>query len=91
MKCYRDEPFLDANCAIADFSADNHNSASFKFKTKIAGRTENNGKNDVKIMVLLKYLINIWRALEMSLINCKINLILTWSANCFTIDAPIEN
>ena len=30
---YRDEPFLDDNGAIADFPADNNNSASFKFKT----------------------------------------------------------
>ena len=28
---YRDEPFLDVNGAIADFLADNNNSASIKF------------------------------------------------------------
>ena len=28
---YRDEPFLNANGAIADFSADNNNRALFKF------------------------------------------------------------
>ena len=34
---YRDEPFLNANSAIADFvTNNNNNSASFKFKTKIA-------------------------------------------------------
>ena len=33
-------------------------------------------------MVPLKYISNFWRALEMPLFNCKINLILTWSANC---------
>ena len=33
-------------------------------------------------MVPLKYLSNFWRTLEMPLINCEINLILTWSANC---------
>ena len=33
-------------------------------------------------MVPLKYLSNFWRTLEMLLINCEINLILTWSANC---------
>ena len=33
-------------------------------------------------MVPLKYLSNFWRTLEMSLINCEINLILTWSENC---------
>ena len=30
-------------------------------------------------MVLLKYLSNFYRTLQMSLINCEINLILTWS------------
>ena len=33
-------------------------------------------------MVPLKYLSNFWRALEMNLINCKININLNWSKNC---------
>ena len=36
-------------------------------------------------MVPLKYFLsisNFWRTLEMPLINCEVNLILTWSANC---------
>ena len=33
-------------------------------------------------MVPLKYLINFSRTLEMPLINCEINLILTWSGKC---------
>ena len=33
-------------------------------------------------MVPLKYLSNFWTALEMPLINCEINPILTWSGNC---------
>ena len=33
-------------------------------------------------MVPLKYLSNFWRTLEMSLINCEVNLILTWSSTC---------
>ena len=33
-------------------------------------------------MVPLKYLSNFWRTLEMPLINCELNLILTWCANC---------
>ena len=37
---------------------------------------------DVKIAVLLKYLTNFWRTLEMHLINCDINLILTWLSIC---------
>ena len=34
------------------------------------------------IAVPLKYLSNFWRTLEILLINCKINLILTWSETC---------
>ena len=33
-------------------------------------------------MVPLKYLTNFWRALEITLINCEINLILTWLGKC---------
>ena len=36
-------------------------------------------------MVPLKYLSNFLRTLEMPLINCEINLILTWSANCVIV------
>ena len=77
---YRDEPFLNANGAITDFPANNdNNSASFKSKTKIASRIGNDGTKNVKIRVPLKYLSNFWRTLEMPLIYCEINLILTWS------------
>ena len=86
---YRDEPFSGANSAIIHFPANDNNSASFKFKTKIAGRTENDGTKNVKIRVPLKYLSNFWRTVEMPLINCEINLILTWSNRCFIIDKPI--
>ena len=64
---YKDEP----NNNIAD-------SESFKSKVKITGKTpaDRNTKN-VEIIVPLKYLSNIWRTLEMPLINCEVNLILT--------------
>ena len=42
-------------------------------------------------MVPLKYLSNFWRILEMSLINCEINLILTWSANCVIVSTNVAN
>ena len=87
---YRDEPFLDNYGAITDFPADNNNGASFKYKTKITGRIESDGTKNVKIRIPLKYLSNFWRTLEMPLFNCEINLILTWSARCFIIDAPID-
>ena len=43
------------------------------------------------MMVPLKYLSNFWRILEMPLIICEINLILTSSANFFIIDASNVN
>ena len=61
---YRNGTFLNDNGAIADFPVDNDDNASFKFKTKIAGRIGNNGRNDIKIMVPLKYLSNFWRTLD---------------------------
>ena len=33
-------------------------------------------------MVPLNYLTNFWRTLKMPLINCEVNLILTWSSTC---------
>ena len=42
-------------------------------------------KNDVKIVVPLKHLNNLWRSLNIPLINCKIELILTWFKNCVLI------
>ena len=54
-------------------------SESFKSKVKITGKTPNNGNTkDVEIIVPLKYLSNFCRALEIPLINCEANLILTW-------------
>ena len=42
-------------------------------------------------MVPLKYLSNFWRTFEMSLINCKVHLILTWSANCVIVYTNVAN
>ena len=60
---YTDKLLLNNNGAISIFPTDDNNSASFKFKTKLAGRTRNNGRKDVKIRVPLKYLTNFWRTL----------------------------
>ena len=43
------------------------------------------------MMVPLKYFGNFWRTLEMSLSNCEINLILTWSANCVIVSTDVAN
>ena len=74
----------NANNAIIIFSEDNITD-SFKFKAKITGQTGDYGTKDVEIMVPLKYLSNFWRTLEMPLINCEVNLILTWSSTCVLI------
>ena len=47
---------------------------------------DNLTKNDVKIVVPLKYLSNFWRHLNIPLINCEVELILTWFKNCVLID-----
>ena len=71
---FRDEP--DDNT---------EDSESFKSKIKITGKTpRDDNEKDVEIMVPLKYLNNFWRTLEMPLINCEVNLILTWSSTCVT-------
>ena len=48
-------------------------------------------KSKVKIIVPLKYLSNFWRTLEMQLINCEVNLILTWSPDCAIIYINVAN
>ena len=80
----------NANNAIIIFSEDNITD-SFKFKAKITGQTGDDGTKDVEIMVPLKYLSNFWRTLEMPLINCEVNLILTWSSNCVLIATAVQN
>ena len=71
-QCYKNEP----NDHMED-------SEWFKSKVKITGKTPAAGNTrDVEIIVPLKYLSNFWRTLEMPLINCKVNLILTWSKDC---------
>ena len=75
---YTDEPALNASPEIINFPANNNNNSSFKFKEQITGQTANSGTKAVEIMTLVKYLSNFWRALEMPLINCEINLHFKW-------------
>ena len=51
------------------------------------GVTQNSlTKNNVQIVVPLKHLSNFWRSLNISLINCEVELIWTWFKNCVLID-----
>ena len=90
-------PAVDNNDNIVNFGGANATN-SFNFKTKITGQAsaDNNdgniaGRVDVEIMVPLKHLSNFWRTLEMPLINCEIELILDWSANCVIIYTDVDN
>ena len=75
----------------ADLTADN--SQLFRYKVSLVGKTANavNNTNSsvkkTKIVVSLKYLINFWRSLEMSLINCKIHLKLNLIEDCILSSA----
>ena len=74
---YRDE----ANDNLTD-------SESFKSKTKITGKSPADGnRKDVERIIPLKYLSNFWRTLEMPLIQCEVNPILTWSPTCVTTNS----
>ena len=86
----KDIPARNNNNEITEFTGGNTND-SFNFKAKITGRTGDDGTKDVEIMVPLKYLSNFWRTLEMPLINCEVNLILTWSSTCVLIATNIPN
>ena len=72
----KDIPARNDNNEIVVFTRNNLTDL-FNFKVNFAGQTGNNGTKDVEIMVALKYLSNFWRTLEMPLINCEVNLILT--------------
>ena len=43
------------------------------------------------MMVPLKQLSNIWRSLEMPLINCEISLQLKWSEKCIIVADTVNN
>ena len=62
----RDEIEEDVDLALDDDHIPN-NSLSFKYKSSFI-----TNRNGVKIAVPLKYLSNIWRSLEIPLINCKV-------------------
>ena len=84
-------PAVDGDGNIVDFNRANATD-SFNFKTKITGQTNDDGEiNGVEIMVPLKHLSNFWRTLEMSLINCEIELILDLLANCVIISTNDAN
>ena len=90
MPMYNLIDFVDNNNAIVKF-AESNLADSFNFKVKMTGQTGNDQTKNVEIMVPLKYLRNFWRASEMPLTNCEIDLILTCSVNCFIVSINVAN
>ena len=81
---YRDEIDDDANENNAGHNKINNNkvitSKSFEYKTKLVRRTSNNNNIlDAEVVVPLKYLSNVWISLDLPLINCEIELDMSWS------------
>ena len=87
---YRDEPNSGLGGAYNNINYSIKDSKYFDYKTSITGKIEgSNIRKEVKIVVSLKHFRNFWRILDQPLINCEINLILTWSENWLI--AKIEN
>ena len=76
----RDEP-PDDNANVAN------NTANLVYKLKLISGTDDNNVNNVKLVVPLKYVSNFFRSLEMPLVNCKIDLELTWHKDCMISSA----
>ena len=64
------------------------NSESFKYKTSILGKTPQNNDSltNAEVVIPLKHLSNFWKNLNIPLINCEVELILTWFKNCVLAD-----
>ena len=73
---YRDDP---NSGAVGNMNYSIKDPTFFDYKMSITGRWQY--RKNVEIVVPLKYLSNFWRALDVTLINCEINLILTLSEN----------
>ena len=79
---YRDEPSDPLSS----------NSKSFKYNTSIVGKTpeDNDSLTNAKVAIPLKHLSNFWRVLNVPLINCEVELILTWSKNFVLPDMTVR-
>ena len=90
--CYRDEPNGGLGGANNNINYSIKDSKSFDYKTSITGKLEgNNTEKEAEIDVPLKHLSNFWRTLEIPLVNCETNLILTLSENCVLTSKATRN
>ena len=76
----RDEP-PDDNANVGNATT------SLVYKSKPISGTDDNNVSNVKLVVPLKHVSNFSRSLEMPLVNCKIDLELTWHKDCMISSA----
>ena len=86
----KDIPAVNNNNAIVNFT-ENNLTYSCNFKVKMTGQTGDNETKNVEVMVPLSYLSVLWSSLEIPLINCEVNLILTWFAICAIVSTKVAN
>ena len=68
------------------------NSEYFTYRTSIVGKSlgDNDLLTNAKVVISLKHLSNSWRILNIPLINCEAELILTWCKNCVLVDMTVN-
>ena len=49
------------------------------------------GKKETEVVIPLEHLSNFWRTLDIPLINCEVELILSWTKNCVLADMTVAN
>ena len=92
--CNRDEPKDHAEGDGPNaINISIRNSKSFNYKAKIVGSLADGEleRDDVEIAIPLKYLGNLWRSLDIPLINCEITLILSWYEKCVLVGKALRN
>ena len=90
---YRDEVNDCANETDDSDNEINNNKTTtdklFEYEIKMIGSTPNNiNILEEEVVVPLNYLIYFWRSLNLSLINCEIELHLRWIGNCLIFEMP---
>ena len=84
---YRDEPSITIGANNITHSILKSESCDYKASFMENGLTHDNlTKNNAKVVVPLKHLSNFGRHLDIPLINCEIEVILTWFKNFALID-----
>ena len=87
-QCCKDKPVVDVKNAINDFNeANGANSSNNKNKRKGRQQCHNRYWSNGT----LEYLCILWITFEMPLINCRLNLDLNWSNECFILATAVAD